>query len=74
MTRKRVSSKNRKKRIDLSRREAISILGLTLALACSTQVLLSLSQVAQASGGAKNQAAGSKALGAVDSTDKRKLK
>lgn len=64
MIHKRVSSKNRKKLFDLSRREAISVLGLVVALACSTQLLLSLSQVAQASGVSNYRAVDSQDLGA----------
>ena len=63
MTHKSISRKPRKKLIDLSRREAMSVLGLVIALACSTQLLLSLSQVAQASGNSNHQSVDSKALG-----------
>ena len=44
MAPKRVSRKPIKKLIGLSRRELISILGLVILLACSTQILLSLNQ------------------------------
>ena len=61
MARKKNSKKSRKRFIDLSRREAITILGLVVSVACSTQVLVALGQVAQASGNLTGETSANKA-------------